>query len=178
MSIENEITILEINKQNFINEIIKLGAKKITEELLQKRYTYDFKPINKNKWIRLRTNGIKTTLTIKEINNDSKIGAKELEIEVSSFEETNLILNNLGYYARNYQENKRQIFLLDDVEISIDTWPMIPTYVELEAKSINKIENLVNKLNIDKNKITELDVTSIYKKIYNIDILNKKVLKF
>lgn len=110
MHIENEITILDINKKIFINKLVKLGAEKITEELLQRRYTYDVVPKNNNKWIRLRTNGKTTTLCIKEINNNSKINAKELEITVSSFENANLILNELGYMAKNYQENKRQIF--------------------------------------------------------------------
>ena len=66
MEKEIEIRLLNINKEQFVKNIIDLGAKKLSEAL-QKRYVYDFNPVQDNKWIRLRTNGKKTTLTIKEI---------------------------------------------------------------------------------------------------------------
>lgn len=43
-------------------------------DYLQRRYTYDFNPVQSNKWIRLRTNGSKTLLTIKEVNDRMAIG--------------------------------------------------------------------------------------------------------
>ena len=179
MDIEKEITILNIDKESFIKSLLAAGAQKETEELLQVRYTYDFTPVNPNKWIRLRTNGKKSTLTIKEIVDNSQIGGtKEWEIVVSDFEETNRILNELGYTHRNRQENKRQVFTLDGVEISIDSWPLIPPYAEFEAKSEEDILALVKKLNVKEEDITTLDVTSIYKQIYNIDILSIKNLTF
>ena len=80
MKIENEITILNINKEELIGKILRAGGVEVTLELKQVRCVYDFNPVQKNKWIRLRTNGIKNTLTIKETNGSSKLGAKELEI--------------------------------------------------------------------------------------------------
>ena len=178
MAKEIEIRLLNINKQEFINEIEKLGAVK-QSEALQKRYVYDFSPIQENKWIRLRTNGKKTTLTIKEIINKNAIdGTNELEIEVSDFNETNMMLQELGYNHRNYQENFREIYYLNDVEISIDTWPLIPTYVEFEAKSENNIQSLLEKIEYDKSNLTTLDVTSIYNDIYKIDVMSIKELRF
>lgn len=178
INIENELTVLDINKDEFKNKLEYLGATKRTEELLQKRYVYDFEPKNPSKWIRLRTNGINSTLTIKEVHGKSKMGAKEIEISVSDFETTNQLLEELGYTHRNYQENYRQVYELDDVEISIDSWPLIPPYAEFEGKDEESINSVLQKLNIDKNKITLLDVTTIYKDIYNIDILGIKELRF
>ncbi len=175
---EYECTILEINVYDFISKIENMGAKKMGE-FYQKRYVYDFKPINENKWIRLRTNGETTTLTIKEILNQNEIGGtNEIEIEVSSFENTNEILNELGYKARNYQENKRIKYILDDIEFDIDFWPLIPPYVEIEGKNEYDVKKMVDKLKISEDKITTLDVASIYNKIYNIDILKIKKLSF
>jgi CYTH domain-containing protein len=37
---------------------------------MQKRYVYDIIPKKENSRVRLRTDGNKTTLTIKEIHND------------------------------------------------------------------------------------------------------------
>lgn len=178
MHIEYECTILEIDKEKFIEKIEKLGAKKIGD-FYQKRYVYDFNPVDPNKWIRLRNNGKKTTLTIKNIVDKNKIGGtEELEIEVSDFESTNKILETLGYKSRNYQENKRVTYELDNVEIDIDSWPMIPTYVELEGKDEQSVINLIKKLEIEDKNITNYDVVSIYKEIYGIDILGIKDLRF
>lgn len=178
MHIEYECTLLEINKDEFIEMLEKNNAKKVGD-YFQRRYVYDFNPIDPNKWIRLRSNGKKTTLTIKKIIDNKAIGGnEELEIEVSSFEETNLLLNELGYKPRNYQENKRTIYKLDDVEFDIDSWPLIPDYVEIEGKDSKSIEKIIKKLNLDETKITNYDVVSIYKEIYGIDILNIKELRF
>ena len=178
MNKEIEIRLLDVDKEDFIKQILSLGASK-DSEFLQRRYTYDFNPVVKNKWIRLRTNGKKTTLTIKEIIDKKSIsGTNELEIEVSDFNKTNLVLEKLGYNHRNYQENYREIYYLDDVEISIDSWPLIPTYVEFESKSEEKINSLLEKLSYKKENLTTLDVTSIYNDIYDIDILKIKELQF
>lgn len=178
MKIENEVTVLNINKDEFIKKILLAGGKEVSPELKQIRCVYDFNPVNEHKWIRLRTNGKKSTLTIKETNGSSKMGARELEIEVSNFEETNRILNELGYHYRNRQENYRHIFMLDGAEISIDTWPKIEPYAEIEADTKQDIENVLTKLNIKPEQITELDVCLIYSKIYNIDLLAIKELTF
>jgi adenylate cyclase class 2 len=86
---EYECTILDINKQDIISKLESLGAENKGEKL-QRRYVYDYNPVDKNKWIRLRTNGKKTTLTLKEIKDKNAIGGtQELEIEVSDFDATN-----------------------------------------------------------------------------------------
>lgn len=176
MLTENEVRILEINTKEIIKLLNHLGAQKLGE-YFQRRYTYDFNPKQENKWIRLRTNGINTTLTIKEVKNKTISGTKELEIIVNDFDKTNLLLEQLGYKHKNYQENKRIIYFLDNVEISLDSWPLIPPYMELEGKKVEDINNLIKKLNL-KNEITTLDVESIFKTKYSIDILNIKELKF
>ena len=178
MHIEYECSVLEVDKEEFIKKIEKHGAIK-KGEYFQKRYVYDFNPIISNKWIRLRTNGEKTTLTIKKlIDKDSIGGTEELEIEVSDFELTNLILNELGYKRRNYQENKRITYELDDVEIDIDSWPLIPTYVELEGKDEKSVKNIIKKLKLEKEKLVNCDVVSIYEDYYNIKVLDIKELRF
>ena len=175
---EYECTVLEVNVDEFISKVEALGAKKVGD-FHQKRFVYDFNPVKPGKWIRLRTNGTTTTLTIKEVVDVKKIGGtNELEVEVSDFENTNSILNELGYVARNFQENKRIQYILDDVEIDIDFWPMIPPYVEIEGKSDEDVKNMIKKLEINEEKVTTLDVTSIYNDIYNIDVLKIKDLHF
>ncbi len=177
MKTEYEIRVLEIDINKIINLSELLGAKKVGE-YFQKRYVYDLNPVQNGKWIRLRTNGIKTTLTYKDIVSNTIDGTKEVEIEVDNFENTNELLNKIGYFSRSYQENKRIQYILEDVEIDIDSWPMIPTYMEIEGKNEEAVNNMLEKLNVDKEKITTLNCDDIYKNFYNIDISKIKNLKF
>ena len=60
----------------------------------------------------------------------------------------------------------------------IDTWPLIPSYIEIEGHTIEDIENLIKKLQLNLSKRTELDVQSIYEEVYKINIDDYKELKF
>ena len=176
MNTEYEVRILEIDKNDFIKRLEQLGAKK-EEYFFQRRYVYDFNPAIKGKWIRLRTNGRESTLTIKNIISPLIDGTKEIEIVVSDFDKCKYILNELGYHPKGYQENKRTRYYLDKVEIDIDTWPMLPTYVEIEGKSEEEVMTVVKKMGYNENEVTTLDVESIYKK-YGYDVKKIDILKF
>ena len=177
MHTEYEARVLEVNKEELVKKLTELGAEKIADFDYSRR-VYNFNPVTDHKWIRLRTNGTKTTLTIKQILDATIDGTKEMEIEVSNFEETDKILNELGYVSHTYQENKRIRYVLDGVEIDIDTWPYIPTYVEIEGKNIEEVESMIDKLNLDKTKQTSIDVQAVFKEFYNIDIAKMPVVKF
>lgn len=175
MHTEYEVRILEIDKNKMKEKLEKAGAI-FQWEHVQKRYVYDFIPKVEGKWIRLRTNGVKTTLTIKNIVSSKIDGMQELEIEVSDFEKTNLILNDLGYTDKGYQENLRCQYLLNGVEIDIDQWPLIPTYMEIEGNSEEEVYKIIELLGIDKSKVTSKDVQSIYRD-YGYDLEKIKNLK-
>lgn len=161
MKSEIEARLLDVDVKKFI-ELLKQHNAEFIGDWLMNRNCYDFKPATDNSWIRLRTTGEETTLTIKEIIDDGIEGTKELEIAVSDFDATNEILNKLGYYARSSQTNRRIRYILDEVEIDIDFWPLIPTYVEFEAPSVEHIKNLCLKLDIDYNKLTTMSVPEVY----------------
>jgi len=170
MKTEIEARFLECNEEKIIEKLNNCGAK-FVGDWLQIRYCYDFNPVNPNSWIRLRTNGKETTLTIKEIQDKSISGTKEWEIEVSDFVVADQMLNKMGYKARSKQENRRIRYLLDGVEIDIDFWPMIPSYLEFEAESEEQIKQVCRKLGIDFSELVTLDVSSIYDK-YGIKFNN------
>ena len=175
--IEYEVRVLEIDVDGIKKKLESLNATLI-EDVFQKRYLYDFNPVDPNRWIRLRTNGHITTLTIKEVESSNIDGTKETEIIVDDFDSTNELLNKLGYYPRGIQENKRIKYDLNGVEIDIDSWPRIPTYLEIEGHSEKEVYDTLKLLEIPKEKSTSLNVQSIYKEIYNIDLTNEKILSF
>ena len=161
MHTEYEVRILDIDVDDVIKRIEKTKAVK-EWDLIQKRFVYDFIPKIDGKWIRLRTNGEKTTLTIKNVVSSTIDGTQELEVEVDNFDRCNLILKELGYEARGYQENRRIQYTLNGVEIDIDYWPMIPTYLEIEGPSEEAVYYVVELLGFKKEDCTTRDVEGIY----------------
>ena len=129
--------------------------------------------------------GLKSESLIEELSEGDKIvvcgklgDRKEMEIEVSDFDMANEILEELGYIPRGIQENKRIRYDLNGVEVDIDTWPKIPTYLEIEGTSEEEVYNTLELLGIPKEKATALDVQGIYKEIYGIDLEKEPNLSF
>lgn len=162
MKTEIEARLLNVDAKNFIEKLESVGAK-FVGDWLQIRHCYDFKPVDENRWIRLRTNGKETTITIKEVGSAKIDGTKELEFPVPSFEMGDEFLNTLGFFARTKQENRRIQYILDGVEIDVDFWPQLPTYVEFEAESEQAIKDVCYKLGINYSKLTTIDNDSLYK---------------
>jgi len=141
--------------------------------------------INPNKWVRLRRTNNKTTITVKHILNPktqemqkmSIQSVLETEMEVPSMEIGNSLLEQLGFSFRNYQEKERETYVLDGVEIDIDTWPMIPTYIEIENDSESKIKEIIEKLGLENNEIVSCNTEDVYKK-YGIDLYQFRELRF
>lgn len=161
MHTEYEVRILEIDVEEIRKKLEDLGAV-LEWDLVQKRYVYDFIPKIDSKWIRLRTNGVKTTLTIKSLVSALIDGTQEIELEVDDFDKCNMILQELGYQAKGYQENRRVQYTLNGVEIDIDYWPMIPTYLEIEASSEEEVFEIVELLGFTRDDYTTRDVKGIY----------------
>lgn len=67
--------------------------------------------------------------------------------------------------------------MLNNIEIDIDSWPMIPTYVELEGDSEENILEFIKELGYKKEDIITYGVSKIYAH-YGLDIDSYKELKF
>ena len=87
------------------------------------------------------------------------------------------ILTRIGIKPKGYQENKRIAYSLNNCQITLDFWPKIPTYLEIEGKNEEEVYKCAKKLAIDKKEITGINTTKIYKK-YGIDLDRIENLKF
>lgn len=61
---------------------------------------------------------------------------------------TYLFLKELGYEELSYQENKRITYILRDVTFDIDTYPMIPTYLEIEGTNEEDVLKYIDILDL------------------------------
>lgn len=135
--------------------------------------------INPNKWIRLRETDDLTTIATKNIlekkAEENRQPVLETEIGVSSISQANEFLEQLGFAYRNYQEKRRITFILNDVEVDIDFWPLIPPYMEIESTD-EKIDEIIDLLNLKDYEIVSCNTEEVYSK-YNLNIYNYRELR-
>ncbi|KKP82100.1 MAG: hypothetical protein UR83_C0058G0013 [Candidatus Moranbacteria bacterium GW2011_GWF2_35_54] len=151
MKIEFEATFTDINKDEIRDRLKKSGAVLTREEFLQKRVTFNF-PVgheNKNGWLRVRDEGDKITMIIKIIDGEKIENQKEIGLTVDDFSEAVEFLETIGCRKKSYQETKRELWILDGVEVTIDEWPFLEPLVEVEGKSEEAVKNVSEKLGFD-----------------------------
>lgn len=176
---EFETKVLEINQEEIEQKLLSLGAVLQEDTTLMKRRVFDIQSHEEGKWkwIRLRQKGNKTTITYKD-RNGNEIGAtKELETSVGDFDTMAEILQKLPWNVTAYQENKRKVYLLNEIEFCIDSWPRIPTYLEIEWFSKEKVQEWLELLWFVGKDEWDIGVIEIYQK-YGIDLHSHKILKF
>ncbi len=181
---EIEAKFLEINEKEIVQKLEKLGAKK-EFDILYRRRVFDFPDFRLEKehsWLRLRDEGERITLTFKRrlgVGDDKfkDKGMHEVETLVNNFDETAELLKSIGMIEKFYEENKRVKYILNNVEFCIDTWPLIPTYLEIEGKSWEDVENASLKLGFDWKDHVRCSTMQIYKH-HDIDEKSYQILTF
>ncbi|MFF5037946.1 class IV adenylate cyclase [Nocardia salmonicida] len=161
MPIEHEAKILDIDPDTIDRHILDKGGQKLAERFMR-RYVYDITPGVDGKWIRLRDNGKRTTLAVKEITSDAIDGTHEVEVSVDDFAATNALLEMMGFSAKSYQETKRISYTLDGAELELDTWPGIPPYLEIEAATKADVVRVAELLGYTEADLTGENTIKIY----------------
>ena len=140
---EAEIKFLEIDREKTIRKLENLGAKKVFEGYITDLF-FDFENMEltkNNKLLRLRKLENKAKLTFKEKITEEKCKlANELELEVSDFKAMKTVLENLGLKVIWKVEKHRTSFVLENARFEIDSYPGIPVFLEIEARSKTELE--------------------------------------
>lgn len=176
---EIEVRFLEINKEELIQNLLALGASDLGEDMLEEVIIYDkdLAWISTPDWkdrggkvLRLRTRKGKTVLTYKNNFENSAGGTEEVEFEVGDSKSAEVLLDKLGFSAYRHQQKKRHTFTLGDVVVDIDTWPKVPTYVELEGPSEDHLKATASKLGLDWTKAVFDNPRVLIEKRYKIPL--------
>lgn len=181
MEIEYEATFENINKDEVRKKLEDAGARLIKPECLHKRTTFDLPPSIdiEHSFIRVRDEGDKTTMTLKVIEGSGIEKMKEINLDVDNMEKAKEILLFLGCRKKSYQENKRELWKIGDVEITIDEWPFLEPIVEIEGHSEKAVKETAKILGFDYTNALFGPITVSYAKKYNIsaDVINNKTPK-
>lgn len=165
-------------------KLTELGANLVQEERLMVRQVFDFPDMRLQKvngWVRLRNEGEKITLSYKQLNDRTVQGTKEVTVVVHDYNETLKFLEAIGLESKSLQETRRESWKLGNTEIEIDTWPWIPSFVEIEAMSEDELKKTAELLSFDYAQVLHGSVETAYQSVYNLteeEIDSWKEIKF
>ncbi len=137
MHIEYEATFPHIEIEDVRSRLLASGAVLVRPMFLQKRAVF-FLPKGhevQGGWLRVRDEGDKITMSLKVVDGGTIQNQKEICLTVDSFSEACDMLTGIGCTQKAYQETRRELWTLDGVSITIDEWPFLPSFVEVEGES-------------------------------------------
>ena len=166
MKNEIEATFLSINKDVIRDKLKSAGFKLKTPEYLMRRKTFDFSRIapGRNKWGRVRQEADKVTMTVKEIRGSGINDTYEVELIVNDFETAAAFFEACGIPAKAYQENMREVWVRNGVEVTIDTWPGLNPFVEIEGENEKVVREISKELGFDFKKAVFGSIDLVYEK--------------
>lgn len=174
METEFEVKFLQVNIPLLRRKLKAVGAKLVKPKTLMRRQTLDFPkdsiPPGQKKWGRVRDEGNKITMTIKHIIDKTVIdGTKEVEINVEDFAVACSFLEAAGLIRTAYQENYREEWRTNKCSITIDTWPGLKPFVEIEGSNEEDVVDLTKKLGFNMGQVEYGSIDLIYNKVIGID---------
>ena len=168
MNNEIEAQFLDINKDEIRDKLKSIGAELVKPEVLMKRTVFY---TGEHSFARVRDEGEgKIVMTYKNISDDKSIlGTKEVNVEIDSYDNGILFTKGCGLEIKAEQESYRETWRYGDVEICIDTWPWIPTFIEIEGPSEDDVWGTAAKLKLKKDDAKFGSVDTTYQYYYGID---------
>jgi adenylate cyclase class 2 len=180
---EFEIKFLEVDIPELEKKLISIGAKKVGEyDYMRALLDYPDFSLNKNhSWLRLRTNGEETTLAYKQnvnaLENTTHQGVKEIEVVVDNYAKTQDLLKSLGFVVKREEKNKRIRYTKGSVVFDIDSWPLIPPFVEIEANSFAESESAAKELGFNPKDGVVCSAGKVYEK-YGLNTKDYSLISF
>jgi len=180
-NIEIEVRFLNIDYNNLVKTLHSQGAEDFGEDLLHEIIFYDKDlkwQYEEKKFVRIRQTNKGVFLAFKNQQEETATGTKEIEFKVEDFTKTKEFLEAIGLVAFREQEKKRHTFKISGVIVDIDTWPSVPTYVELEGPSEESLKMVTSKLGFDWSDVVFKAPRFIIEKVYKIPVSKLRFFTF
>lgn len=150
--LEIEAKFLHLDHEEVRKRLKAAGAKLNYEMRNFRRALFDypdsrFQKNDHSKRLRIRDEGDRVAINFKSKNDTNYV--HEIEVNVDSYEKTEALLEAIGFVKYSYQESKRESWELDGVEVVLDVWPWLDSYIEIEGPSEDTIKDVAEKLGYD-----------------------------
>ena len=181
---EIEVKILNVDRSKCETILSNLGAiKKFEGELHALNFDNETKEIKQKKQVlRLRKEGNKQVLCLKEfISKDIAKRMVEIEVDVSDFDKTKLILEKMGFSVKNGSIKHRVSWKLENTIFDFDKYKeeynFIPEFLEIESDSIKSIKKYAKLLGFKEDELKPWSFKDLLKKLKkdNFDLKQENV---
>lgn len=170
---EHEIKVLDINIDSLTKKLEEIGAKKVYDDIrtiiaLDTKDKLFLK--EKDKLIRVTDEGdIKVTMHVNQSKPEIKAGIK---FKTSRLKETMDFFHEMGLDPISTVKVPRISYELGKIDFDIDSFPAIPSFLEIDIEHIEEegytVESLLKELGLENNKVVIMGTEDIHK-LYNID---------
>src|SRR3990167_10878438 len=147
---EIETKVLGVDVNSVAEKLSKLGAEKIQDVMLKVDWFSLPNLVKENHpwYLRVRSfSSGKTEITWKgkpEIMGTVR-KVEEINVLVDNHEKTKMLFEALGLVCYAHQEKKRMSWRLNNAQFDMDTYPGLPTYLEIEAENEKEIVDMIKK---------------------------------
>ncbi|MFP4402141.1 MAG: class IV adenylate cyclase [Candidatus Nanoarchaeia archaeon] len=150
---EVELKFLNINVEEIKVKLEKLGAELQYSTQIES-YPFlaeGFHASNSQmKYLRVRNVDGDVTITYKDpVKSSEMTNRDEVEIKTNDYEEAIKLIEKLGFEKGDVFRKHREHYELEDVHFELDTLEHIPTYLEIETQSEEKMREVCEQLNLD-----------------------------
>ena len=170
MQIEYEATFLDINKDILRQKLKEVGAILVRPEYIQKRRVFHLPEGHEIQggWLRVRDEGDKITMSVKIVDGDKIENQKEVQLSVGDFDAACELVKIIGCQEKAYQVSKRELWSLNGTEVTIDEWPYLEPFVEIEGNSEDAVKQTAEVLGFEYSEAIFGAVDTLYAQKYGI----------
>lgn len=162
MEIEYEIKFLNIAPDAMREKLSNIWAQCTIPLRRMQRYVFAH-PTNKNAYIRIRQEWNKITTSYKVHNDNNAIDSvKEIEVTIDNVEWLRKIYHECWLREKAIQETYRETRTYQNNTITIDRWPGLLPFIEIEWNSEKDVEEMILLLGYNKDHWILGTVSDIY----------------
>ncbi len=171
MQAEIEVTFLDLSHDDLRAKLHALGATLEQPAYVMKRAIYDYADLrldDKKSWIRVRQEADRVTMGFKRRESETANGMREIEFNVDDYVKACEFLEAVGLKAKAVQESRREVWRLDGCEVTLDEWPWIPPYAEIEGPNEGAVRSTSAKLGLHYETGIFDSIDGVYLKYFDV----------
>lgn len=171
MNNEIEAKFTYIDHDEVRTKLEQAGGQLMTPLFTMRRTLFDYEDLrldSKKAWLRVRQEADKVTMSFKQRLGLEIDSMKEVEVVVSDYEDTRRILQESGLTIKAEQDQKREVWKLGECEVTLDEWPWIPKFIEIEGPSNEAVQAVSEQLGYDWNEAVFDSVDGLYLQHYDV----------
>lgn len=151
MQPEIEVKFLNLSHDSIRQKLVKIQAVCEHPMRLMRRTMLDYpdKRLQADNWGRLRVRDEGSVITVAYKSGGDNEYSQEIETTVGSYDKAVQLFEAIGLQPYSVQESKRETWRYKDVEIVLDEWPWLESYIEVEGPNEASVKDVVGQLGLD-----------------------------